>query len=120
MAGYATVSLTPRTIAWLVRPGDWRHLSVVVVRNCALVGGAANLLVHLEEDGTLGERNIAALRAYDPDLVVLAPDQRLSEASDAIRSLNPFSIISWDERDAVGNADPWSSGTGENAKIRTL
>jgi hypothetical protein len=117
MGQYAKVSISPRSIAWLIRDGEWAHLLDVVARNCALLGGAANLLVLVGKDGAISEEYKAAIEAYDPDIVVLAPGQRVDEIRPLGVGVTSFAMLPWEARNLIGGPDPWSGGTGENAKI---
>jgi len=91
-----------------------------VKRNCAFIGGAANLLVPVDGDGSVSGPYRESLVAYDPDMVVLAPGQTPDGLGEAERLISPFAVLSWEERNSVGGPDPWECGTGENAKVAVM
>jgi hypothetical protein len=74
MQQFAIAALAPRSIAWLISADDWAHLESLVAYNCALLGGYFNALIPLMRGGAIDAAYEHFLLAYDPDLIVLAPD----------------------------------------------
>ena len=62
------------------------------------MGGAANLFVLIDGDGSVSGPHRESLVAYDPDMVVLAPNQTLNGLVEAGRLISPFAVLSWEER----------------------
>lgn len=80
MQPLALSAASPRSIAWLVPKYDWAHLEEVVCYNCAILGGYFNIIVPVEDGGSLSEENERYPASFDPDFIILAPNMaRLSK-----------------------------------------
>jgi hypothetical protein len=96
-------------MAWLISADDWAHLESLVAYNCALLGGYFNALIPLTRAGAIDAAYEPFLLAYDPDLIVLAPDMEQTALEPFLRShprLNPFGVVPWDALHLVAARDP--------------
>jgi hypothetical protein len=109
MQQFAIAALAPRSIAWLISADDWAHLESLVAYNCALLGGYFNALIPLMRGGAIDAAYEHFLLAYDPDLIVLAPDMEQTALEPFLRShprFNPFGVVPWDALHLVAARDP--------------
>jgi len=89
--------------------GDWNQLFAVVRRNCAFVGGAANLLVLAREDGEVNKEYAESLRAFDPDMIGTPySTPRPSLGAGFLPSWNPPQVMF--ERRQKRRSSQWSAG----------
>ncbi|HLX56602.1 MAG TPA: hypothetical protein VKR83_06235 [Ktedonobacteraceae bacterium] len=117
MEQFALASVYSRSIAWLIRLDEWERFEEIIKYNCAMVGGYFNVFIPLAEEDTLSEQYQRFLIDYDPDLIVMAPDQK-PESLDTLHSyLHSFAVIPWVSISEVAELDPWSGGSGINATL---
>jgi hypothetical protein len=93
MQQFALASITPRGIAWLVRPNEWERLEQIVIYNSSTVGGFFNVLIPLTVEGGLTPEYERFLIYYDPDFIVLAPDMSPANFRSAPSLPHPFAVI---------------------------
>src|SRR5579872_7485693 len=114
---FALASVYPRSIAWFIRLDEWERLEEIIKYNCAMVGGYFNVFIPLTDEDTLSEKYQQFLIDYDPDLVVMAPGQKLESLNALFSQLHPFAVIPWDSISEVAELDPWNGGSGINATL---
>jgi hypothetical protein len=108
MQQFALASVSPRSIAWLIKPDEWERLETIIKYNSAMLGGYYNVIIPLNDRNTLSEKYRRFVVDYDPDLIVLAPDMQLSEVEFLSKQFHPFYFISWNEVNKVVTLDPLS------------
>lgn len=119
MQQFATASVSPRSIAWLIRPDEWDRFEKIVKYNCAIVGGYFNVVIPLTDQDTLTEEYQRFLADYDPDLVVLAPGMASTSLEIFKKPLYPFAFIPWDSVSLITSLDPLAARSGMNATMMT-
>lgn len=117
MSQLAIASVSPRAIAWLIRPGEWARFEEIVAYNCATLGGYYNVVLPIDEDDTLAEPYVKFLADYDPDLIVLPPGMTSLSLEESQRLIFPFSIIQWEMVGQFITDDPGASGSGTNVPV---
>jgi hypothetical protein len=115
MQQFALASVYPRSIAWLIRPGEWDRFEKIVKYNCAMVGGYFNVIVPLTEQDTISEEYQRFLADYDADLIVLAPGMAAEQLDQLSNRLHPFGIVPWESVSGIASLDPLSIRGGMNA-----
>lgn len=101
MQQFATVSLSPLAIAWLINANDWDHLERLIHINCTLLGGYHNVLIPIAEDGKLSRVSEAFLALYDPDYVILAPGIDRFCKPEPPFVPNPYQVFPWDHASQI-------------------
>lgn len=87
------MSVQPRKIAWLIYNNDWSLLEKVIKYNCSIIGGYYNIIITLEDNLQIGQRDSDYIISYDPDLVILPPNITCNALS--IEGINPFCFVEW-------------------------
>jgi hypothetical protein len=98
---FATVSLSPLAIAWLINANDWDHLEQLIHLNCTMLGGYHNVLIPVADDGKISRVFEAFLAFYDPDYVILAPGIDRFCKPEAPFVPNPYNVVPWDHAPQV-------------------
>lgn len=117
MQQFAIASVSPRSIAWLIRLDEWDHFEKIVKYNCAMQGGYFNVIIPLTDQDTITEEYQSFLVDYDPDLVVLAPDMVPTQLESLAGRLHPFAFIPWESASRIALLDPISSVSGVNVTM---
>jgi hypothetical protein len=117
MQQFALTSISPRTIAWLMRDGELERLEQIIFYNSAMMGGYFNIFIPLTEQDGISEEYQRFLIDYDPDFVVLPPHAESINISELSRLLHPFALVFWEHIAGIVMLDPWSSGTGRSVTV---
>jgi hypothetical protein len=117
MQEFILASVSPRSIAWLVRPNDWKRLEVIIKYNSAMRGGYYNVILPVTDRGELSDIHRRFLIEYDPDLVVLAQGMEATSLDPVMEQIHPFGIINWTAVSGIATLDPWASGSGLNPSM---
>src|SRR6266705_7203178 len=92
---FATASVSPRSVAWLVRFEELDRLEKIVHYNCAMLGGWFNVLIPLSGEGVANEY-YQFLLDYDPDVIVLAPGNTSAQLASLPSGLYPYAAVPWE------------------------
>ena len=117
MEQFALASIHPRSIAWLIRLDEWDRFEEIIKYNSAMLGGYFNVIIPLTIQDTISEAYQRFLAAYDPDLIVLAPDMATHQLNFLSPHLHPFAIILWESISGIAWLDPLDGGSGINATM---
>jgi hypothetical protein len=93
---FALASVYPRSIAWLIRLGEWERFVKIINYNCAMVGGYFNVFIPLTGEDTITEEYQRFMLDYDPDLIVMAPCMAPNQLDYVSSRLHPFGVIPWE------------------------
>jgi len=114
---FAVASVSPRSIAWLIRLDEWDRFEKIIKYNCAMLGGYFNVLIPLTDQDVISEEYQRFLVDYDPDFIVLAPGMTSIQPETFSARLHPFATIQWRFISRIATLDPWSGGTGISATM---
>jgi hypothetical protein len=89
---FAIATVSPRSIAWLIRLDEWDRFEKIVKYNCAMQGGYFNVMIPLTDQDTISIKYQRLLVDYDPDLVVLAPHMMPTNLESLAGRLHPFAF----------------------------
>ncbi len=117
MQQFALTSISPRTIAWLIRDGELERLEQIIFYNSAMLGGYFNIFIPLTEQDEISEDYQRFLIDYDPDFIVLPPHAESIHTSELSRLLHPFALIFWEHIAGIVTLDPWSGGGGRSVTV---
>ena len=95
MLNEVLMSVQPRKIAWLLYKDDWSLLEKVIKYNCSIIGGYYNIIVTLEDNLQIGQRDSDYIKSYDPDLVILPPKITCNTLS--VEGINPYCFVEWQD-----------------------
>lgn len=117
MQQYASSSVSPRSIAWLVRNDEWERFEEIIKYNSAMLGGYFNVIIPVTDQASVSELYKHYLIKYDPDIVVMPQNLKASD----FHGLHPFAYISWESVSEVVTLDPLdpfleNSDVGETVK----
>jgi hypothetical protein len=114
---FAIASVSPRSIAWLIRLDEWDRFEKIIKYNCAMLGGYFNILIPLTDQDVISEEYQRFLVDYDPDYIVLAPEMTSIQPETFSVRLHPFATIQWKFISRIATLDPWSGGSGISATM---
>jgi hypothetical protein len=114
---FAIASISPRSIAWLMKSDEWSRLEEIIQLNSALLGGYYNVFIPLTEQNTLSEAYQRFLLEYDPDLIVLAPETLSVLPPHLQAHLCPFAEVPWEAVASIASLDPWAENPDGNVTL---
>jgi hypothetical protein len=110
---FATASVSPRSVAWLIRPEEPDRLETIINYNCAMLGGWFNVLIPVSGEGLTAEYQ-QFLVDYDPDLIVLAPGDTESQIASLPRDVYPYACVPWESVSQIATLSPMGYSSGQN------
>jgi hypothetical protein len=116
---FAIASVSPRSIAWLIRLDEWDRFEKIVKYNCAMQGGYFNVIIPLTDQNTISEVYQQFLVDYDPDIIILAPGMTSDQLDIFSFRLHPFCVIPWESISRIAALDPLEGRTGINTTMVT-
>jgi hypothetical protein len=101
MSRFAVGSISPRSIAWLVRPNDWKRFERIIKYNCAILGGYFNVIIPVSKDLLVDDRydqfliDMGKLTALQSAIGSISCGMEAIRVSIGLRIFAPASAMIW-------------------------